>query len=35
MPLLTARLRVEIENQAAAIDWLIERIGPSSPHPSL
>jgi tetraacyldisaccharide 4'-kinase len=30
MPLLTARLRIEIENQDAAIDWLIGRLGPAS-----
>jgi tetraacyldisaccharide 4'-kinase len=35
MPLVTARLRVEIENQAAAIDWLIDRLGPSSPNSPL
>jgi tetraacyldisaccharide 4'-kinase len=33
MPLVTARLRVEIENQAAAIDWLIDRLVPSSTSP--
>jgi tetraacyldisaccharide-1-P 4'-kinase len=27
LPLKTARLRVEIEDQKAAIDWLINRLG--------
>jgi tetraacyldisaccharide 4'-kinase len=35
LPLVTARLRVEIENQAAAIDWLIEQIVPSSTCPPM
>ncbi len=30
LPIKTARLRVEIENQADAIDWLIERLGVNS-----
>ena len=30
MPLKTARLRVEIENQDAAIDWLMERLAKNS-----
>jgi tetraacyldisaccharide 4'-kinase len=30
MPLATARLRIKIENQAAAINWLIAQITPSS-----
>jgi tetraacyldisaccharide 4'-kinase len=33
MPLLTARLRIEIENQDAAIDWLVGRLGPASALP--
>jgi tetraacyldisaccharide 4'-kinase len=35
MPLKTARLRVEIENQGAAIDWLMDRLGIASAHPPL
>jgi tetraacyldisaccharide 4'-kinase len=35
LPILTAVLSVEIENQAAAIDWLTERLGRSSSHPPL
>jgi tetraacyldisaccharide 4'-kinase len=33
--LTTARLRIEIEEQAEAIDWLIDRLGPGSTHSSL
>jgi tetraacyldisaccharide 4'-kinase len=35
MPLTTARLRIKIENHAAAIDWLVRRLAPSPPHPPL
>ena len=35
LPIKTARLRVEIENQAVAIDWLMERLTPASSHPPL
>ncbi len=31
MPLLAARLRIKIENQVEAIDWLIEQIKPTPP----
>ena len=34
-PLLTARLTIEIEDQAAAIDWLLSRLGFASAHPPL
>ena len=30
MPLSTVHLRIEIENQVTAIDWLIDRLGPVS-----
>jgi len=33
IPLSAARLRIEIENQAAAIDWLVDRLGPVSALP--
>jgi tetraacyldisaccharide 4'-kinase len=33
MPLSTVRLRIEIENQAAAIDWLVNRLAPASARP--
>ena len=35
LPLLTASLTVEIENQDAAIGWLIERLSHGSSHPPL
>ena len=35
MPLTTARLHIKIEDQNAAIDWLVKRLAPSSPHPPL
>jgi tetraacyldisaccharide 4'-kinase len=35
MPLMTAWLRVEIEDQAAALDWLVNRLAPGSTHPPL
>jgi tetraacyldisaccharide 4'-kinase len=35
MPLTTARLRIKIEDQKAAINWLIKRLAPSPPHPPL
>jgi hypothetical protein len=35
MPLTTARLRIKIEDQDAAIDWLINRLTPMPPHPPL
>ena len=35
MPLTTARLRIKIEDQAAAIDWLINRLAPGPSHPPL
>ena len=31
----TARLRIEIENEPAAIDWLLGRLNPAPPHPPL
>jgi tetraacyldisaccharide-1-P 4'-kinase len=34
LPLQTARLRIEIEDKRAAIDWLIGRLRPA-PHPPL
>ncbi len=33
MPLSTVHLRIEIENQVTAIDWLIDRLGPVSSQP--
>ena len=33
MPLSAVHLRLEIENQAAAIDWLVERLTPVSARP--
>jgi tetraacyldisaccharide 4'-kinase len=33
MPLSAVGLRIEIENQAAAIDWLVERLAPVSALP--
>src|SRR5271166_3706209 len=33
MPLSAVRLRIEIENQAAAIDWLVELIRPAATQP--
>jgi tetraacyldisaccharide 4'-kinase len=35
MPLVIARLRVKIEQQQAAIDWLVNRLLPPPPCPSL
>jgi tetraacyldisaccharide 4'-kinase len=35
MPLKTVHLRTEIEDQAAAIDWLIDQLGQASTHPIL
>ena len=35
MPLTTARLRIKIEDQNAAIDLLVRRLAPSPPHPPL
>jgi tetraacyldisaccharide 4'-kinase len=35
MPLVAARLTVEVENQAAAFDWLVDRLRPGQPQPSL
>jgi tetraacyldisaccharide 4'-kinase len=32
MPPLTARLTIEIENQATAINWLIDQLAPCPPH---
>jgi tetraacyldisaccharide 4'-kinase len=31
-PLITAKLRIEIENEDAAIDWLVDRLGPDKIH---
>ena len=33
MPLSAVRLRIEIDNQAAAIDWLVNRLAPASTQP--
>jgi tetraacyldisaccharide 4'-kinase len=35
LPPKTAQLRVEIEAQDAAIDWLVDRVAPMPPHSSL
>jgi tetraacyldisaccharide-1-P 4'-kinase len=35
MPLTIARLRIKIEDQNAAIDWLVKRLAPSPSHPPL
>jgi tetraacyldisaccharide 4'-kinase len=35
LPLKTAGLRVEIEDESAAINWLAGQLAPSSPHPPL
>lgn len=35
LPLKTVRLRIEIENESSAIDWLAGRIAPALPHPPL
>jgi tetraacyldisaccharide 4'-kinase len=35
MPLKTARLRMEIEDETSAIDWLIDQIVPLPAHPPL
>jgi tetraacyldisaccharide 4'-kinase len=35
LPLLTARLTIEIEEQAAAIDWLLSRLGFALAHTAL
>jgi tetraacyldisaccharide 4'-kinase len=35
LPLKTVRLRIEIENESAAIDWLAGRIASAQPHPLL
>jgi tetraacyldisaccharide 4'-kinase len=35
MPLTTARLSIEIEEENAALDWLVDRLTPESPHPPL
>jgi tetraacyldisaccharide 4'-kinase len=35
MPLAVAHLRVEIEDQAAALDWLVSSLTPGSAHPPL
>jgi hypothetical protein len=35
LPLLTARLTVEIEDVDAAIDWLVDRITPPPANPPL
>jgi hypothetical protein len=33
MPLSAVHLRLEIENQDAAINWLVDRLGPVSAQP--
>jgi tetraacyldisaccharide 4'-kinase len=35
LPLLTAGLRIEIEDESAAVDWLITRLASAPPHPPL
>jgi tetraacyldisaccharide 4'-kinase len=35
LPLKTVRLRIEIENESAAIDWLAGKIASAQPHPPL
>jgi hypothetical protein len=35
LPLVTAQLRIEIADQDAAIDWLVDRIAPAPPQPPL
>jgi tetraacyldisaccharide 4'-kinase len=35
LPLKTASLRIEIEDESAAINWLAGRLAPSPPHPPL
>jgi tetraacyldisaccharide 4'-kinase len=35
MPLKSARLRIEIQDEGAAINWLVSRLAPGSPHPPL
>ncbi len=35
MPIAAARLHIEIEDQTAAIDWLVKRLTPSPSHPPL
>jgi tetraacyldisaccharide 4'-kinase len=35
LPLTTAQLRIEIEDQDTAIDWLMDRVAPAPPQPSL
>jgi tetraacyldisaccharide 4'-kinase len=35
MPLTTARLSIKIEDQNAAIDWLVSRLAPGPSHPHL
>jgi tetraacyldisaccharide-1-P 4'-kinase len=35
MPLTTARLRIKIEEQQDAIDWLVRKLAPGPPHPPL
>jgi tetraacyldisaccharide-1-P 4'-kinase len=35
MPLTTARLRIKIEEQRSAIDWLVKRLASSPPYPPL
>jgi tetraacyldisaccharide 4'-kinase len=35
MPVTTARLRIEIEDQAAALDWLLGRLRPAPAHSPL
>jgi tetraacyldisaccharide 4'-kinase len=35
LPLKTAHLRTEIEDQATAIDWLVDQIAPRPTHPPL
>jgi len=35
LPLIAARLHIEIENESTAIDWLVSSIGPAHPRPPL
>ena len=35
IPLVAARLRIEIQDEGAAINWLVSRLAPGSPHPPL
>ena len=35
LPVITASLRIEIEHEDEAVDWLVDRIESGSPHPPL